>query len=346
MANSLARLRHWWCPGSVELTWLDPDQLDPHDVAGAVAVHEAARVVDTPQMPPSTTTHFVAVLRHGWDGDRPITAVAREDGAIVGVLSIELPAWDNTHLGFVDVTVDPIARRRGLGHVLFETGVDRVRAEQRSLLLSGCSEGTPGEKFLETTGFERASAEVVRRQDPRTVDWARLDRQYAEAEARSVDYELVRLPGATPADLLDDMVRLTESINDAPTDDLDIEDEVFSADRIRRMEVGQRDRGRRLYRVVARHRTTGELAGHTLTAVEIEQPWVGWQLDTSVARDHRGHRLGLLLKTAMLHWMRDEEPQLRSVITWNAASNAHMIRVNELLGYTPIRNDISWQRRL
>lgn len=330
----------------MDLRWLDPDRPDAGDIAGAVAVYEAARTVDAPQLPSSTTADFTAVMRHGWDGDRPTLAVARVDGAVVAVLSIDLPSWDNTHVGEVEVTVDPIVRRRGIGRSLFETGVERVRADGRRLLMSGCVEGSPGEKFLETMGFARASVEVVRRQDPRTADWPRLDHEFAEAQARAVDYDLVRLLGETPKILLDDIVRLTAAINDAPTDDLDIEDEAFSAERVRAFEVGQRDRGRRLYRLVARHKSSGELAGHTLVAVETEQPWLAWQLDTSVVREHRGHRLGLLLKLAMLRWLREDEPQVRSVITWNAASNAHMIRVNELLDYTPIRTDISWQRRL
>lgn len=330
----------------MDVRWLDPDRPDAGDVAGAVAVHEAARAVDTPQMPPSTAANFLAVLRHGWDGDPPYLAVARVDGAVVATLHVELPSRDNTHRGHVGVTVDPITRRRGIGRALFETGVERVRSDGRRLLTSDCVEGSPGEKFLETAGFARASVEVVRRQDPRTADWPSLDRQYAEAESRAIDYDLVRLPGVTPEVMLDDVVRLTAAINDAPTDNLDIEDEEFSAERIRAMEVGQQARGRRLYRLVARHRASGELAGHTVVAVEIDQPWLSWQLDTSVVREHRGHRLGLLLKIAMLRWLRDDEPQVRGVITWNAASNAHMIRVNELLGYTPIRTDIDWQRRL
>ncbi len=47
----------------------------------------------------------------------------------------------------------------------------------------------------------------------------------------------------------------------------------------------------------------------------------------------------------MLHWMRDEEPQVRSLITWNAESNSHMVGINELLGYTPIGRAVEVQRR-
>jgi RimJ/RimL family protein N-acetyltransferase len=80
--------------------------------------------------------------------------------------------------------------------------------------------------------------------------------------------------------------------------------------------------------------------------VEGERPWQGWQYDTSVLSAHRGHRLGLVLKLDMLRWLGQEEPQLRTIDTSNAASNAHMIRVNEMLGYHVVGKLIEWQRHI
>ena len=55
---------------------------------------------------------------------------------------------------------------------------------------------------------------------------------------------------------------------------------------------------------------------------------------TVVTRKHRGHRLGLLVKIAMLELLATAEPQLERIATWNAQANEHMIAVNEALGYT------------
>ena len=57
------------------------------------------------------------------------------------------------------------------------------------------------------------------------------------------------------------------------------------------------------------------------------------QGDTAVARAHRGHRLGLLLKIDMMHWLAEAEPQFEVVETWNNADNGFMISVNESIGY-------------
>ena len=110
------------------------------------------------------------------------------------------------------------------------------------------------------------------------------------------------------------MAEMASAINDAPTDDLDIEDEVFSADRMRAYETGQlRHVASRMFRAFARHRETGELAGHTVVLVDGERPHLAQQHDTSVVRSHRGHRLGMLLKTDMLLWLREVQPQVAEI---------------------------------
>jgi GNAT superfamily N-acetyltransferase len=330
----------------MELTWLDPDHLDRRDVDGAVAVLRAARIVDCPRMWRPGVASTVAHFRHGWDGDPPEVALARGAyGRVVGVLRVSVPRWDNTHVGSVGVTVDPSARRRGLGRRLFDAGVHRVRAAGRRVLLTSCFDHTAGMEFVKAMGLDQVHEEIHRSQDLVAADWPRLDREYRQAMAHAEGYELLRLPGAVPDDLLGGVARMTEAINDAPLGGLDIEDEVFSPERIRAFEAA-RPSGARLYRLVARERATGVLAGHTMVEVASDSPWEGGQLDTSVVRAHRGHRLGLLLKIAMLYWLREEEPQLRTLFTQNAATNAHMIRVNELLDYQVIAKSIEWQRHL
>jgi RimJ/RimL family protein N-acetyltransferase len=200
--------------------------------------------------------------------------------------------------------------------------------------------------FLKAMGLDPVLEEVFRRQDLLGLDWSRLDRAAGQALPRAAGYEFLRLPSPVPDELLPAVVGLTAAINDAPTEDLDFEDEVFSPERIRAYETAQAAHGRRVYRVVARERGPGELAGHTVVAVEGEQPWLAWQHDTSVARAHRGHRLGLLVKIEMLRWLRETEPQLRVLDTGNAASNAHMIGVNETLGYQVVARSVEWQAHL
>jgi GNAT superfamily N-acetyltransferase len=331
----------------VQVQWLDPRQLDQPAVAGAVAVLEAARRADAPHLPPLTVRAFTGVVTHGWDGDPEQAAVARDgSGRVHAVVQLLLPSWDNRHLGYVDITVDPSVRRQGLGRLMYDATVARVRAEGRTVLMTHGWDLPGSVAFAKAMGLDRAAEEVQRRQELDSLDRDRLDRAYDAASQRAGDYELLRLAGPVPADLRAPLVVLTAAINDAPTDDLELEDEVFSEERLQSFESAQAALGRRIYRVMARDRATGALAGHTVMAVDAELPWYASQYDTSVLRAHRGHRLGMLMKIDMLRWLAAVEPQVREVETWNAASNEHMIAVNEALGYLEVARTIGWQRRL
>jgi RimJ/RimL family protein N-acetyltransferase len=336
------------CASQVDLIWLDPDHPDPRAAASAVALMEAARQVDRPFMAGTTLTSYLAWLRYGYDGEPPSVALAYDGGGgrPVGLLSLNLPRRDNTHLAELNVYVDPVVRRRGIGRALFSRGVDLAREQGRRVVLSGCVDGTPGVDFLQAMGLERGMEEVLRQLDVASLDWPRLDREAEAAQPHAKAYELVRMPIPTPEEMLDDVAAMASAINDAPTGTLEIEDEVVTGTRIRQYEQAQLAGGRRLYRVVARHRDTGELAGQTVAAVDVERPWFAYQHDTSVVRAHRGHRLGLLLKIEMLRWLREEEPQVRRMDTDNAADNAHMIAINERLGYRVVGRYVEWQRRL
>jgi GNAT superfamily N-acetyltransferase len=331
----------------VELTWLDPDHLDARDVAAAVAVLQAARLQDSPHRPGETVSSFTGRLRHGGDGDPPVTALARDGaGRPVGFLVLSLPRWDNTHLAWLVVTVDPLWRRRGIGRQLFAAGLERARAEGRTIL-SGHGYDSPAlTGFATAMGMEPVLAVAYRRQDLRTVDWAALDRAYVVAESHAGGYDLVCLAGPTPEEMLPAVVAMTAAINDAPTGGMDIGDAVFTPARIRAYETAVLASGRRLYRLAARSCEAGDLVGHTVVTVDRERPWLASQGDTTVLRAHRGQRLGALLKIGMLRWLVEVEPQLHTIDTSNAASNAHMIRVNDLLGYQVIATTTNYQRRL
>jgi hypothetical protein len=57
-----------------------------------------------------------------------------------------------------------------------------------------------------------------------------------------------------------------------------------------------------------------------------------------------GHRLGLLLKLAMMELLAKAEPQVRQLFTMNSETNEHMIAINETLGYRVIGKPVrSWE---
>ena len=319
---------------------------DARTVADVVQLRNAAIKVDSPWEHPMTATVQVGAMRHGWDEEPPRCYVGHQGERLVVYGELSVSDRDNTQLAWVDVMVHPDSRRQGLGSVMVRHLMDEARRVGRTSALTGAWESRASRGFAEAHEFALKSQAISRRQYLDEVDRAELARVYDEAAAHATSYELLRLPGPTPPDLLDAVAELTGAINDAPLDDLEVEDEVFTAERVRDYERANEGRQTRWYRLVARHRDTGVLAGHSVVAVEAERPEIGNQHDTSVLREHRGHRLGLLLKTGMLGWLQEVEPQLRTVDTWNTETNGPMIAINERLGYRVLGRALEFQRPL
>ena len=328
----------------MEIKRLSPD--DEVGCADAVAVERAGWKLDCPEIQQHTPRSFANMLRYGWDLQPPQAYLAREDGAAVGLLTVDLPKYDNTDQAWIDVRVHPDYRSRGIGSALVGYGEKLAGELGRNVIGFGGLDLPKADAFAKRHGFEQKAIEVNRRQELAGLDWDLVQRMYDESVAAASGYELVRLTGALPDEMMDGMVAVTTSINDAPKDDLDLEDDVFSPERLRAYEEAQAKSDHTIYRVIARAKDTGELAGHTIIAVERERPHLGDQHDTAVSRDHRGHRLGALVKSAMLLWLRDEEPALTQVDTWNAESNNHMIAINEALNYRIIARFFAYQKTL
>jgi len=300
--------------------------------------------VDCPWEPCRTPYRQEMYQRHSWEGEPGRWFVGYDGDRPVGTAVLDASHYDNLEMAWFTLRVAPSSRRRGHGTAMLRA-LESLAAEMGRPLLGMDGLDTASTRgFAAAAGYEHKSTEVRRvltvceAPDPEPL--------LAEAWAVAADYELVRLEGHAPDDLLPGMVELTAAINDAPFDDLEWEDEVYSPERVRAYERAQIESGFRFRRILARHRSTGELAGHTVVVVDAEQPWYAEQHDTSVVRAHRGHRLGLLLKADMLRWLAAAEPQVTHVHTNNAESNQHMIGVNDRLGYRPVGRILEFQRRV
>ena len=73
---------------------------------------------------------------------------------------------------------------------------------------------------------------------------------------------------------------------------------------------------------------------------------LAFQFMTVVAPEHRGHRLGILIKIANLQQVHQHEQPPRRICTWNGETNAEMVRVNEELGFVVAGHASNWQKSL
>jgi hypothetical protein len=220
------------------------------------------------------------------------------------------------------------------------------RSAGRLLVLAGAWAGSHREGFWRRHGFTLALRGVQRRLVVADLDWPTLGGLYDQSAAASPDYDVLDLPTPAPPEIVAELLDLHRAMNDAPLDDLALDDEVWTEERLRSYEQAMTRRGIRLHRLLARRRSDGRLGGHTIVAVEHERPRLGFQEDTAVVNGHRGQKLGLRLKLEMLHRLREREPQIETLDTWNTQSNEHMIAINDLLGCVVVGRSCQFQRQL
>jgi GNAT superfamily N-acetyltransferase len=328
----------------MEILGFGPD--DTEQLAHYVELTNAVRAADSPWSHPATMKGTERRFRYGWDGEVDLPFLGLSDGVPVATGTLGTSEHDNLHLAWVEVQVHPLRRRQRHGTEMLEHLVAETRARGRTSIGTDGWESEATRGFAARHGLEERSRAIQRRQVLAELDWAAIERLHGEALTAASAYEVVRREGRTPDDELDAVVTLTASINDAPTDDLDIEPEVYTPERVRGYEDAQLAKGHRLFRVLARHGESGELAGHTVVVVDGERPHLAEQHDTSVVGAHRGHRLGLLLKAEMNLWLREAQPQVTDISTWNAESNDFMIGVNEALGYRVLGRQLELQKSL
>lgn len=330
----------------------------PLDAADATAAEQAYQIVaarvaaDLPDFPPVCRKRFFGALSHPWPGLEMRRALAYVDGTPAGYLQIELPHLDNVENASVELYVHPAHRRHGVGRALHEyalgllrnLGRKRVTGNSESPLAGETDGPAPGTGFATAMGATDALAEVRRRLDITTIDWAALDELLASARDRADGYSVVRWLGRTPEEYVDDVAYLDgRLLEDAPIGDLECEPEQVDANRIRGVEAGWAARGRRIVSAGMRHEASGRLVAFTVLDLDGSTPWHAFQQITLVDPEHRGHRLGTIIKIENLRAALAYEPALRMVDTFNAGTNEHMISINEAMGFRPVDLWHNWQ---
>ena len=309
---------------------------DPRVLRACYETHIAAMAADDPFEPPVSLDRFTARMRTG-PADSPREgwyAPDEADGAAAAWYQAEYPAPENRDRVWLTLTVHPARRRAGLGTALLRHAAGRASAAGRAILDAGVREGSAGEAFARRAGVTFGTTADVRRVlDLAKIPPGSIARLRESAARAAAGYSLVRWTGVTPDDRLDQVASVHNALNDAPMN-AGIEAMTWTAQRVRdRINARIARSPSRRYSLAAVHDVSGEMAALTVVAVDPTLPDWGNQLITAVTRPHRGHRLGMLTKAAMMDWLAEAEPAMRRVMTWNAASNRYMIAVNEEMGY-------------
>lgn len=248
-------------------------------------------------------------------------------GEVVGVAEVELPLTENLDVAWAEVNVLPGRRRQGVGRALWQAVADRARAAGRTRI------GGEVSVDLETDGGGLAFATAVGAEEKHREDHLVADLPVAAAPIDPA-YDLVTWRGRCPDEHREAYLAMRNQMNaDVPTGELELDVAVLDDARL----ASSEERLARSYDVrvaAARRSSDGAFGGYSLLFVPHGADH-GWQDDTLVMPEHRGHRLGAALKAANYAALPEH---VGLVHTWTAPSNTAMHHTNTALGFRVVEH--------
>lgn len=331
------------------------------------ATYGEGRLVETSQriladwtLPgPVTSRLFLVFPRDDEDpamGERPVAAA-----------KLMVSPRDSPTHAYPHVVVDAPYRRRGVGTLIAAYLEELARTDGRTSQQAwvehptvggervpaptghgSVSAADPAARFLWRHGWELGQVERISElRLPVPLAGLRAEADAAGTHA-GPDYRVLTWEGESDPAHLEDLARLNGDMSiDAPAGELEIDEEHWDAERVSQMERRAIASGATCLTAAVLHVPSGHLVAQSMLQLDLDDTTRPAQQDnTLVTASHRGRRLGMLVKAANLLQLAERYPECAGVFTWNAEENAHMLHVNEALGFTPVGPEGGWQKRL
>jgi GNAT superfamily N-acetyltransferase len=343
-----------------------PDSIHSADAADFIGMADVRSAVEAEQRGATTEVSTAEELLPNWkDESSPMAGlVAKVGGRVVGRGNLSLPV--DAGECWTAVSVLPDFRGRGIGSALYERlermALSAGRRTVQTHVTFPASVG--GDTIAAPTGFgsvplDLASTRFLLRYGfsleqvgclssiHLPVDTDVVAPLLAESVVASVGYRTLTWQGRSPEEWLDAIaVMRTRMSTDTPNAGIEQTEDVWTAERVRSVEDLESESPRVWLTTVAQHEATGQLAGYTELDVPAESDRPVEQGDTLVLQDHRGHRLGMLLKLTNLRELASRFPDSTVVETMNAEDNRHMLDVNEAIGFLPVGYAARWKKHV
>jgi GNAT superfamily N-acetyltransferase len=292
---------------------------------------------------------------------------ARRGGQITGTAIVGHMGQEPSPVAWLAVTVHPNDRRQGIGTALasyveqrareagyttFQTFAAHTAAAGGPRLASPTGYGDlpandPGVRFLQRRGYRLEQIARFSFLDL-PVDPDVLAERRAAAEMKAgPDYRVVTCVDATPDAWIDDIALLnTRMSTDAPHANMEMDTTPWDAARVRAEEEVLARSGRRTLTAAIEHIPTGKLVAFSQLAIPKVRTRPVDQGATLVLTEHRGHRLGMLVKVANIQALARVSPESPVIHTDNAEENRPMLDVNEAVGFRAIGYGGAWKKTL
>lgn len=314
-----------------EIVELDPAAADVDEAAAAWSAACAAAMPGREASTLETHRRWLAVPRHQ---ERTRLWLARRAGAVAGAAALDLedgPAGRDQAWGRLVVAAGH--RGHGIGRRLLGSLARAAEAEDRGEL--GLASARAGVGFADALGLRRATEEIISDLDLARAPWDRIGEWATGAGAARRGYRLLGWEGACPDELAGGYAVAKRTMNLAPTDDLNVPEHIYDAATI----TAQDNHRTRVYAAFTTHVAldgAGDIVGFTELCVAGAPSRLAYIEDTAVVPAHRGRGLSRWMKAAALVELRARWPHMAAARTWNAASNAPILKVNRQFGFRPV----------
>ena len=316
---------------------------DPAALEAFHAIETAAHDHDHASLPAATVEELLPLL-DGQEraGELALLYVGVSQDIPVGVLTLRLPTLDNLSSANLGLCVHPARRRAGVARLLLAFGIEEVQRRGRSRVFMEVPSGAEGSPAQALSLMDSVGAKPVLENYRRLLDLA--THPVGDPLPAPDGYRVVQWVDRCPEAVVDGVAYLMGRMTiDSPMGEMDYEQEKWDANRYRANEQAAVARDRLRLATMIVHVESGAVAGVTDIGVNRSRPQIAYQWDTIVDPDHRGQRLGMVLKTWNHRHLVTEVPDVRFVNTWNAASNAYMVAVNDELGFEPVEKWTEYQ---
>lgn len=292
--------------------------------------------------------------------------VARRGDACVGAVTFSGPREAGARELEFDLLASADARGAGVEEALLEHLISTARDLGRDVLQTysihpiteGLRQLCPPtgfgtipldhqSRFLEDNGF------VLQQVDRNSVfdltgDLSGIHARLAAAERfAGTDYRTVVWTSPTPPEYAEGFAfALSRMATDVPMSGLTFTEEVWDAERVRRRDARLGASGRLVSVAAVVHVPSDRVVAYNELTVGADRSRPSHQWGTLVVREHRGRRLGTIVKCANILRWRGLVPASPFISTFNAEENRPMLDVNEAIGFQPVAYGGAWRRDL
>jgi GNAT superfamily N-acetyltransferase len=355
----------------IEQLWI-PDSLDGPDAADFLAAVEVGRKVRMQTWGSDDLAYAPQekLLELADPYERQVILVAKVDGEIVGIADVALPLADDLDLAEVTLDILPEFQGRGVGRQLLEAAEHFARDEGRRRILIDTNHpgasltDSEAEQLVAGTGlgfvplgsreveFARHTGYTLQHIEKFSSCSLPLDSKLIaelEAEAEEANagrYRLHHWTDRCPDQWLEAVAALENRAGEDGVPGAEAAGMVFDGRILREAEEATIAQGRRTVVTAVEHIASGTLVGLTTISVLALRPDVVFQDDTVVLQEHRGNKLGLLIKVTNMERLSEQFPDARVLYTWNAPENRYLLKVNQQLGFTTAGVTGIWEKEL